>query len=98
MNRINIIFLTLLLLVGFLSIAQEDTDIDNNPLKESKGLSIRAFYQGGIVIPTNNYVKGVNYNNTPVDRYQSMSVQFGWQTNGRKTWQQIYGYPYIIAP
>lgn len=95
------ILVNFLLAILFLSslILQGQVNSDSADIKQasSKGYAIRAFYQGGKVIPTNNFVKGVNYNDTPVNRYQSMSLQFGWQTFGKKNWQQIYGYPYIGA-
>lgn len=67
---------------------------DGSAKPKSKGYAIRMYYQGGNVLQTNNFVKGVNYNNTPVDSYQAMSLQFGWQTYGTKAWQQVYGYPF----
>lgn len=95
MRILFIILITLFLIPVSLINAQEIADSTSKPKRNSKGYAIRIFYQAGKVIPTNNFVKGVNYNNTPIESYRAMSAQFGWQTYGKKLWQQIYGYPYV---
>ncbi len=55
--------------------------------------SLRFFYQAGRVLPTNGFLEGDNKKGEPIDYYQSASLQYGIETDGRKLWQQIYGYP-----
>ena len=55
--------------------------------------SIHLNYQFGKVIHTHAFVKGDNPNNEPYNLFQAFSVQYGIRTNGKKLWQQLYGYP-----
>ncbi len=55
--------------------------------------SLRLFYQAGTVLQTNDFLKGENKTKKPIDYFQSASLQYGIETDGRKLWQQIYGYP-----
>jgi hypothetical protein len=61
---------------------------------KNKGMALRFYYQTGTVLPTNDYVKGKNKTNEPLDLYQAVSLQYGWQTFGKKKWHQSYGFPY----
>ena len=55
--------------------------------------SIRFFYQAGKVLPTNSFVEGQNEKGSPIDFYESFSLQYGIETHGEKLWQQLYGFP-----
>lgn len=83
-------FLIWFLLFSFIpSIASDSIpNKKNRPIK-----SLRFFYQAGKVLPTNNFLKGDNELGKPIDYYQAASLQYGITTDGRKLWQQIYGYP-----
>jgi hypothetical protein len=54
---------------------------------------IVAFYQQGKVFPTNSFLSGTNIQQKPINAFRAISLQFTWQTNGRKLWEQIYDYP-----
>jgi len=69
--------------------ATDTTDVK----KDRYNKSLRFFYQAGSVLPTNDFLKGDNKSGKPVDYFQSASLQFGIETDGRKLWQQLYGYP-----
>jgi len=47
----------------------------------------------GKVIPTNDFIRYQNSNHDGIDDYFSYSLRLGWQTKGKKLWQQLYGYP-----
>jgi hypothetical protein len=52
-----------------------------------------ASYQYGSVLQTNGFVKGENNQGEPIEKYQSLRLEFGWQTDGAWPWQQLYNYP-----
>jgi hypothetical protein len=55
--------------------------------------SINFYYNPGLILPTNDFVRGENPMGKPYIHYQSFNLQYGIQTDGRKLWQQLYGYP-----
>ncbi|PLW93849.1 MAG: hypothetical protein C0591_13825 [Marinilabiliales bacterium] len=55
--------------------------------------SIHLNYQLGKVIPTHAFVQGENPKHEPYNLFQAFSAQYGIRTDGRKLWQQLYGYP-----
>jgi len=61
--------------------------------KDSQKKSLRLFYQAGSVLQTNEFVKGQNDAGQVIDYFQSISLQYAVETDGREIWQQIYGYP-----
>jgi hypothetical protein len=71
--------------------------IGENPGDTSKVkkrfISLKAFYQGGSVLQTNDFLQGDNSTGEPVNRFHALSVQVNWDTDGSKLWQQLYGYP-----
>jgi len=88
MKRLNI----LILLIALISSTLYATDT-TKVKKDRYNKSLRLFYQAGSVLPTNNFLKGDNKSGKPVDYFQSFSLQYGVDTDGRKLWQQLYGYP-----
>jgi hypothetical protein len=48
----------------------------------------------GTVLPTNEFVRGLNATGLPIDKYQSLSLKVGWQNPGYTNWQKIYRSPY----
>jgi hypothetical protein len=85
--------LSLLLIISFLFIkivlSQDSVSVAKHKYKKS----LRLFYQAGQVLQTNEFVKGKNASNQLIDYFQSLSLQYGIETDGSKIWQQIYGYP-----
>ncbi len=61
--------------------------------KKHSRKSLGVFYQAGKVLPSNSFINGKNALGEPIDHYQSISVQFAFETDGRKLWQQLYNYP-----
>jgi hypothetical protein len=81
--------LTLLLTISITVFSSDSTKVK----KDRYHKSLRVFYQAGTVLQTNDFLKGDNAIGKPIDYYQSASLQYGIETDGRKLWQQIYGYP-----
>jgi len=55
--------------------------------------TIHFYYQPGLVIQTHAFVQGENPQNKSYGFFQSFTAQYGLHTDGRKLWQQLYGYP-----
>jgi hypothetical protein len=71
-------------------LASGDTIVASNKFYTQ---SANIFYQPGMVIGTHSFVKGDNPTNKPISFYQSFTAQYSIHTDGRKLWQQMYGYP-----
>jgi hypothetical protein len=54
---------------------------------------LRGAYQYGWVLATNDFLKGDNLSGEPIDRFQSVRLEFGWQTDGSKDWHHAYNFP-----
>ncbi len=54
---------------------------------------IFSYYQWGRVLQTNDFVRGRNLVNDPIDDYRAVSVHLLKQTYGDKTWEKVYNYP-----
>ncbi len=90
----NIFMKKVLLLFILLGISAGVFAADSTKVKKDRyRKSLRLFYQAGTVLQTNDFLKGNNKKGEPIDYYQSLSLQYGIETDGRKLWQQIYGYP-----
>ncbi len=50
-------------------------------------------YQWGRVLQTNDFVRGKNLVQQPIDDYHAFSAQWIKQTNGQKTWEKAYRDP-----
>lgn len=85
----KIIFFLFICLVSKFALANHDDSTRTNRYHKSLGL----YYQLGHVILTHAFVKGDNPTHEPYSFYQSYSVKYGIHTDGRKLWQQLYGYP-----
>ena len=89
-NHIKILIVAFGLLVMFGSVhAADSTKVKKDRYRKS----LRLFYQAGSVLQTNDFVKGQNAAGKPIDYFQSFSLQYGIETDGREIWQQIYGNP-----
>lgn len=61
--------------------------------KKQHDLTLLAFYQHGMVLPTNVFVRGKNMQQAPIDSYRAFSLLLTKQTTGEELWEQLYGFP-----
>jgi hypothetical protein len=54
---------------------------------------LRGAYQAGMVLGTNDFLKGDNQAGQPIDSFHSIRLEFGWQTDGSKNWHHSYNFP-----
>jgi len=54
---------------------------------------LRGAYQAGKILQTNDFLKGDNQSGEPIDKFQSVRLEFGWQTDGSKDWHHLYNFP-----
>jgi len=87
--RCHAIGLCLLLLLATRSV-QAEVPADSFP-----GAShyLRGAYQAGAVLGTNDFLKGDNQAGTPIDRFNSIRLDYGWQTDGSQDWHHVYNFP-----
>lgn len=69
--------------------AGDSTSVTPKHYRKGAGL----YYQIGSIIRTHPYVKGYNPYQKPYGLYQAVSAKYYIHTDGRKAWQQLYGYP-----
>ena len=81
--------LVLTLLAALPTIAQ-DKNADTYPGSSNY---LRGAYQFGTVLGTNDFLKGDNQSGQPIDSFQSLRLEFGWQTDGSKDWHHSYNFP-----
>ncbi|NOX84548.1 MAG: acyloxyacyl hydrolase, partial [Chlorobi bacterium] len=92
MKKINTILFFLTLVITVISnplFAGDSTSVTTNNYQKGAGI----YYQIGSIIRTHPYVKGDNPYQKPYGLYQSVSARYYIHTDGRKMWQQLYGYP-----
>lgn len=82
-----------LLVVPVLVSAQGATRKDTTQLPNRKTHFLRAGFQYGWILQTNDFVKGKNQTGQPIENYASVRLEFAWQTNGARFWQRLYNYP-----
>ncbi len=61
--------------------------------KIRNNITLLAFYQQGMVMPTNSFVRGNNLKQKPISSFRAISFQLLKQTNGKQLWEQLYNYP-----
>lgn len=66
---------------------------DDSTKVKKRYISLKAFYQGGTVLQTNDFLQGENSTGEPINRFHALSAQCNWDTDGSKLWQQLYNYP-----
>jgi len=49
--------------------------------------------QWGTVLESNDFVAGDNASGEKIDEYQSLRLEFGWQTDGNEDWHHLYNFP-----
>ncbi len=85
-----LVFVLLTVLTAQASPAGEDTtEIPGSRYPKSAGFSL--LY--GKVINTHAFVKGDNPQQEPYKDFFALTATYGINTDGRKMWQQLYGYP-----
>ncbi|NOY96492.1 MAG: acyloxyacyl hydrolase [Chlorobi bacterium] len=88
--KVKIILLVFVLIQPMVLRAQQtklDSFLTHTPI------FIRAGFQNGCVIPTNEFIRGHNFLKDTIDSYNSISFLLLKQTKGDKLWEQVYGYP-----
>lgn len=54
---------------------------------------LRGAYQIGTVLETNDFLGGDNKAGTPIDTFNSVRLEYGWQTDGSQDWHHLYNFP-----
>ncbi len=55
--------------------------------------SYNAFAQYGMVLPTNDFVRGNNTDEKPIDRCLALSLRYTFHTAGEYSWHSLYNFP-----
>jgi hypothetical protein len=55
--------------------------------------SLSCFEQWGWVIPTNDFVKGNNSENSAISQIRASSLRFTQHTSGKEYWHKLFNYP-----
>lgn len=84
----NILLLLLCSLANNLS-AQTDR-LKSVPEKEPLQLSVQAFYQRGSVFQTNDFVRGVNFENEKINRFHALAIRLANRTSGKREWERRF--------
>lgn len=87
--KLTIIIILMLFIFPVFVLAQSDTI--KTKQKNYPFLSIN--YHRGTVLATNEFVKGENSKEKPIDSFQSTSLKFGFQNPGYTDWQKTYNGP-----
>ena len=88
---LTLIFLLVLLPDAALS---EEALADGKVLGESSTQHyLRASYVFGRVLQTADFLKGDNQAGEPIDWYNGIRLEYGWQTDGSKLWHHLYNFP-----
>ena len=82
--------LCLLLLPAAITVpaAAQDDQPDSGPSHY-----LRTAYQAGQVLQTNDFLRGDNLSGEAIESFQSVRLEFGWQTDGSKDWHHEYNFP-----
>jgi hypothetical protein len=54
---------------------------------------LRGAYQIGSVLQTNDFLRGDNQSGEAIENFQSIRLEFGWQTDGSRDWHHSYNFP-----
>ena len=58
------------------------------------GLYIETHATQGIVIKSNDFVRGDNRDEIPINDFSATDLRIGWQTTGDKAWHHVHSLPY----
>ena len=81
----KLMLLSLLLSITLFSYAQRH---------RNSGLFIETHGTQGVVLQSNDFVRGENKKETPIRNFSASDLRIGWQTRGSKTWHHIHNMPY----
>jgi len=96
MKSIMSIYYSFFLLFVSLLITDNDAhaaDTLQPEIKNRYRKSINTNVEFGKVLKTHDFVKGDNPSNMPYNNYMAFSLEYGIETDGRKIYQQVWGYP-----
>jgi hypothetical protein len=65
----------------------------NDSINNHKDVALYGFYQMGSVLQTNQFLRGNNLNQMPVEKFRAVALQLSIQTKGEKLWEQLYNFP-----
>ncbi len=85
----HLFLLLFILSLSHISLAQE---VKKEKKKQYYHLSLEL--ANGNIMPTNDFVKGANFQGLPLINYQSYAVRMLWQNPGYRHWQQVFNAPY----
>ncbi|MCP4293746.1 MAG: acyloxyacyl hydrolase [bacterium] len=75
------------------ALAEDNTVNTETVNPNSASHYLRLGFQYGSVLQTNGFVEGENNTGEPIKKYQSLCLDFGWQTDGSKDWHHLYNFP-----
>jgi len=85
------VFHTLALVLAILVICFPNSAPGEEPAPSAHFL--RAAYQWGPVLQTNDFLKGDNSTGKPIDSHQSLRLEYGRRTDGSRDWHHLYNFP-----
>lgn len=88
-------FFRMMILVLALMIPAAFASGEDEPAEDYPGPSnyLRTAIQAGKIIPTNSFLEGDNATGQPIDSFQSLRLDLGWQTDGSRDWHHSYNFP-----
>jgi hypothetical protein len=92
LKRIRLLYVLLFLVVPLSVKAQEDSTLIHKN-KVWINSSMQALYHNGYIFPTNDFLRGTNFEAARINAFRTFSLKFSTQTTGDKLWQQLYKYP-----
>ncbi len=87
--RLTLLFVLLCLFSDIELMAQQSDSISRKPRYHFFTLK----YNHGMVLNTNDFVNGNNKHERNIDSYQSITLGFGKQTDGRYEWEHVHNFP-----
>ena len=81
----NLIVISILFSIAISGFAQKH---------RNSGLYIETHATQGIVIPSNDFVRGDNREELPINNFSATDLRIGWQTTGDKAWHHVHNLPY----
>ncbi|MCB0630137.1 MAG: acyloxyacyl hydrolase [Saprospiraceae bacterium] len=82
-----------LILIGTQFLEAQSSSRETSRIRNNH-YAVRFAYQNGYVFPTNQFLAGNNVESTPINDFETFSLQFGNQTSGKYDWETLYNYPY----
>lgn len=96
MKRNQMLYKPLLFPIIFLfsltAASQPDT-LRNESVEPEHHYSVQLMYQYGHVFATNTFLKGLNAEAEPINKFDAFSTKLSYQTTGKNDWEQEYKYP-----